>query len=160
MCTTLIGITPADHQHEHEVVLTQFHHSMFTNVSWYAGVSKYDLENSALTTASLWFTNVLGSSTRVRGLNFLIALSAFGNMVSGSIGAARMIRECGRQGVLPWTDFWASTKPFGTPIGPYVFKWAITALIILAIPSGDAFNFSKFPQDRNRSRHIYCRNLT
>lgn len=117
---------------------------MLTNVSWYAGVSKYDLENSELTTASLWFSNVLGSSNRVRGLNFLIALSAFGNMVSGSIGAARMIRECGRQGVLPWTSFWASTKPFGTPIGPYVFKWAITALIILAIPSGDAFNFSEF----------------
>lgn len=116
---------------------------MLTNVSWYAGVSKYDLENSELTTASLWFSNVLGNSSRVRGLNFLIALSAFGNMVSGSIGAARMIRECGRQGVLPWTSFWASTKPFGTPIGPYVFKWAITALIILAIPSGDAFNFSE-----------------
>ncbi|KAJ4394462.1 hypothetical protein N0V93_003680 [Gnomoniopsis smithogilvyi] len=114
---------------------------MLTNISWYAGVSKYDLENSKLTTASLWFSNVLGSSTRVRGLNFLIALSAFGNMVSGSIGAARMIRECGRQGVLPWTNFWASTRPFGTPIGPYLFKWAITALIILAIPSGDAFNF-------------------
>ncbi|KUI72528.1 High-affinity methionine permease [Cytospora mali] len=114
---------------------------MFTNVSWYAGVSKYDLENSELTTASLWFENILGTSGPVRGLNFLIALSAFGNMLSGGLGSSRAIRECGRQGVLPWTNFWASTKPFGTPLGPYVFKWAITTVIILAIPTGDAFNF-------------------
>ncbi|RDW73477.1 hypothetical protein BP6252_07384 [Coleophoma cylindrospora] len=114
---------------------------MLTNVSWFAGVQKYDLQHSELTTASLWFNNVLGTSGPVRGLNFLIALSAFGNMVSGALGSSRMIRECGRQGVLPWTNFWASTKPFGTPLGPYTFKWAITALMILAIPTGDAFNF-------------------
>jgi amino acid transporter len=116
---------------------------MFTNVSWFAGVSNYDLETSGQTTASLWFSNVLGSGTKVRGLNFLIALSAFGNMMSGSLGQSRIIRETGRQGVLPFTNFWASTKPFGTPLGPYLFKWAITALIILAIPTGDAFNFGK-----------------
>jgi amino acid transporter len=116
---------------------------MLTNVSWYAGVSKYDLEHAKLTTASLWFQNVLGNSGRVRGLNFLIALSAFGNMVSGALGSSRMIRECGRQGVLPFTSFWASTKPFGTPLGPYIFKWGITALMILALPTGDAFNFGK-----------------
>lgn len=63
--------------------------------------------------------------------------------MSGALGSSRIIRETGRQGVLPWTSFWASTKPFGTPLGPYAFKWAITALIILAIPTGDAFNFSK-----------------
>lgn len=117
---------------------------MFTNVSWYAGVKKVDLENSKLTTASLWFTNVLGDSGAVRGLNFLIALSAFGNMVSSALGSSRIIRECGRQGVLPYTNFWASTKPFGTPLGPYVFKWAIAALMILALPAGDAFNFGMF----------------
>lgn len=116
---------------------------MLTNVSWYAGVSKADLETSKLTTASLWFENVLGNSGPVRGLNFLIALSAFGNMMSGTLGASRMIRECGRQGVLPWPSFWASTKPFGTPFGPYAFKWAITTLMILAIPTGDAFNFGE-----------------
>lgn len=37
-----------------------------------------------------------------------------------------------------------TTKPFGTPIGPYFVKWALTALMILALPSGDAFNFGEF----------------
>jgi hypothetical protein len=49
-----------------------------------------------------------------------------------------------RQGVLPWPAFWASTKPFGTPLGPYFIKWAVTIIMILAPPAGDAFNFSQF----------------
>lgn len=46
-----------------------------------------------------------------------------------------------RQGVLPFPRFWASTRPFGTPLGPYLAKWALTILMILAPPAGDAFNF-------------------
>ena len=46
-----------------------------------------------------------------------------------------------RQGVLPFPRFWASTRPFGTPLGPYFVKWAMTVLMILAPPAGDAFNF-------------------
>ena len=49
-----------------------------------------------------------------------------------------------RQGVLPFPKFWATTWPFGTPSGPYFVKWALTLLMILAPPAGDAFNFSKF----------------
>ena len=45
------------------------------------------------------------------------------------------------QGTLPFTPFWVSTRPFGTPLGPYFLKWALTILLILAPPAGDAFNF-------------------
>ena len=125
---------------------------------------KEELESSGLTAASLFFGKVLGNSGAVRGLNFLIALSAFGNIMAVIVGLSRRLRECGRfvysaamlrtnklthihrQGVLPWTPFWVSTKPFGTPLGPYFTTWAITALMILAIPSGDAFNFGTSPR--------------
>lgn len=46
-----------------------------------------------------------------------------------------------RQGVLPYPRFWASTKPFGTPLGPYLVKWSLTVIMILAPPAGDAFSF-------------------
>ncbi|KAM0430356.1 hypothetical protein ACHAQK_010687 [Fusarium lateritium] len=114
---------------------------MFTNVAWLSAVPKEELENSGLTAASLFFGKVLGHSKAVRGLNFLIALSAFGNIMAVIVGLSRQLRESGRQGVLPWTPFWVSTKPFGTPLGPYFTTWVITALMILAVPSGDAFNF-------------------
>jgi hypothetical protein len=48
-----------------------------------------------------------------------------------------------RQGTLPWPRFWTGTKPFGTPFGPYLLKWGLTIVVILAVPSGDAFNFGE-----------------
>ena len=59
-------------------------------------VSKTDLEKSTQVAASLFFQRVFGSSGAVRGLNFLIALSAFGNLIAVLIGQSRIIRECGR----------------------------------------------------------------
>lgn len=84
---------------------------------------------------------MFGSAHAPRALNFLIALSAFGNITSVIIGSSRVIRECGRQGVLPYPSMWASTRPFGTPLAPYALKWSLTILMILAPPAGDAFNF-------------------
>lgn len=48
-----------------------------------------------------------------------------------------------RQGVLPYPRFWASTRPFGTTLGPYLVKYILTIIMIVAPPAGDAFNFSK-----------------
>ncbi|KXH53168.1 high-affinity methionine permease [Colletotrichum nymphaeae SA-01] len=114
---------------------------MFANVAFFAAVPRELLEKSGLTVASLFFTQVFGNSGNVRGLNFLIALASFGNMIAVIIGLSRRIRECGRQGVLPYTRFWVSTRPFGTPLGPYLVIWSLTALMILAVPAGDAFTF-------------------
>jgi amino acid transporter len=104
-------------------------------------VPKQTLKSSTQLAASLFFTTVFGSKNSVRALNFLIAVSAFGNIVSVIIGSSRIIRECGRQGVLPYPRIWASTRPFGTPLAAYLLKWALTVLMILAPPAGDAFNF-------------------
>lgn len=49
-----------------------------------------------------------------------------------------------RQGVLPYPSFWVSTKPFGTPLGPYLLKWAMTFIMIVAPPAGDAFQFGTY----------------
>ncbi|KAJ5836392.1 hypothetical protein N7447_002418 [Penicillium robsamsonii] len=114
---------------------------MFANIAFFAAVPKSELAASDLTTASLFFEKVFGNSGAVRGLNFLIALASFGNMIAVIIGLSRRIRECGRQGVLPWTTFWVSTKPFGTTLGPYAVIWFLTTLMILAVPAGDAFTF-------------------
>ncbi|CAG8006687.1 unnamed protein product [Penicillium salamii] len=114
---------------------------MFANVAFFAAIPQDEIKASDLTTAGLFFEKVFGNSGAVRGLNFLIALASFGNMIAVIIGLSRRIRECGRQGVLPWTTFWVSTKPFGTTLGPYAVIWSLTALMILAIPAGDAFTF-------------------
>lgn len=134
-------------------------------------VPKQKLSGAKEVAAGLFFEAVFGTSGASRGLNVLISISAFGNLITTLIGQSRVIRECGRyaqdyayininiyiyeypilrhsnlllscrQGVLPWPRFWASTYPFGTPLGPYFVKWAVTIVMILAPPAGDAFNF-------------------
>ncbi|KAJ8110959.1 hypothetical protein OPT61_g6335 [Boeremia exigua] len=114
---------------------------ILANVAYFAAVPRAELEKSEQIAASLFFQHVFGSGGAVKGLNFLIALSAFGNLLAVLIGQSRQIRECGRQGVLPYPRFWASTRPFGTPLGPYFVKWILTVIMIIAPPAGDAFNF-------------------
>ena len=113
---------------------------MLCNVAYFAAVPKAAILKADTTTASLFFTAVFGEQA-AKGLNMLVILSAFGNLVTVLIGQSRLIREIGRQGVLPYPKFWVTTKPFGTPIGPYTLKWAMTVLMILAPPAGDAFDF-------------------
>ena len=57
---------------------------------------KAELEKAEQIAASLFFKHVFGSGGAVKGLNFLIALSAFGNLLAVLIGQSRQIRECGR----------------------------------------------------------------
>lgn len=114
---------------------------ILANVAFFAAVPKADLAAAEQIAASLFFENVFGAAGGANGLNFLIALSAFGNLLAVFLGQSRLLRECGRQGVLPWPRFWASTKPFGTPLGPYFIKWLLTIIMILAPPAGDAFAF-------------------
>ena len=113
------------------------------NVAYFAAVPKAELLASKEISAALFFKHAFGSSGAVKGLNFLIALSSFGNLIAVLLGQSRLIRECGRQGVLPFPRFWASTRPFGTPLGPYFVKWFLTIIMIVGPPAGDAFNFSE-----------------
>ncbi|KAF8640320.1 hypothetical protein AX16_010215 [Volvariella volvacea WC 439] len=114
---------------------------MFANVAYFAAIPKEEIRTSRELTASLFFIHVFGNTRAVTALSSLIAISAFGNLLAVVIGSSRVIRECGRQGVLPYPKFWASTRPFNTPIGPYFVKWLLTVIVIIAPPAGDAFNF-------------------
>lgn len=69
---------------------------MLANIAYFAAVPKAELEESKQVAASLFFRHVFGDSGAVRGLNFLIALSALGNLIAVLLGHSRLIRECGR----------------------------------------------------------------
>ncbi|RAK87617.1 high affinity methionine permease [Aspergillus costaricaensis CBS 115574] len=114
---------------------------ILANIAYFSAASKEEILNSNVTAASLFFEKVFGTSGASRALNVLVCLSALGNLLAVLIGQSRMLRECGRQGVLPFTRFWTSTRPFGTPLGPYFIKWVLTVIMIIAPPAGDAFNF-------------------
>ncbi|KAK1590286.1 high-affinity methionine permease [Colletotrichum navitas] len=115
---------------------------MLCNIAYFAAVPKAEFKGASEIAAAVFLSKLFGSSRAAANvLNFLVLLSAFGNLLAVLIGSSRMIREIGRQGVLPFTNFWVSTKPFGTPLGPYLLKWIMTFIMIVAPPAGDAFSF-------------------
>ncbi|KAM5346141.1 hypothetical protein ACJ41O_009146 [Fusarium nematophilum] len=115
---------------------------MLCNIAYFAVVPKAEFAEASEIAASVFFSKLFKNSKAASNvLNFLVLLSAFGNLLAVLIGSGRMIREIGRQGVLPYTNFWVSTKPFGTPLGPYAMKWLLTFIMIVAPPAGDAFTF-------------------
>lgn len=83
---------------------------LLANIAYFAAIPAADLAAGREVAIRLFFTNVFGSTNAVRGLNFLIVLSAFGNLITVLLGDSRAIREVGRQGVIPFTRFWVSTK--------------------------------------------------
>ena len=110
------------------------------NIAYFAAVPKDIFLESSELAAAVFFRTAFGSAAE-SALNFCVLLSSFGNLLAVLVSQSRQIREIARQGVLPWTEFWVSTKPFGTPVGPYLLKWAFTFLMIVAPPAGDAFQF-------------------
>ncbi|KPM38200.1 hypothetical protein AK830_g8354 [Neonectria ditissima] len=114
----------------------------FCNIAYFAVVPKAEFAEAKQIAASLFFNKLFKDSKAAANvLNFLVLLSAFGNLLAVLIGSSRAIREIGRQGVLPFTDIWVSTKPFGTPLGPCLLNYALTIIMIVAPPAGDAFTF-------------------
>ncbi|KAF8656226.1 hypothetical protein AX16_002662 [Volvariella volvacea WC 439] len=126
---------------------------LIINLAYISAVPREDLRNSGQLVAALFFQNVFGDS---RILSILVSCACLGNiqlyviyltvypviLTGGNANArTRIIREVARQGFLPYASFFTSTKPFGTPIGPVSLRFGITAIVLLALPSRDAFNF-------------------
>lgn len=110
--------------------------------AYYAGSgSLSDVKSSSTLIASIFFRNVFGSKIATRALDAFVALSALGHLLAAVVGHSRALRECGRQGVLPYPRLWTTTKPLGTPILPIFITWLVNLIVMIAPPAGDAYNF-------------------
>lgn len=113
---------------------------MLVNIAYFAAVPKEEiLEAQRLVAASL-FRNVMGEKAE-RALSVFVALSAFGNVLSVIFSQGRIVQEFGREGILPFSRFWASNKPFNAPLAGLFEHWVVSIIIMLAPPPGDAYNF-------------------
>ncbi|TFL03428.1 high affinity methionine permease [Pterulicium gracile] len=112
---------------------------MLVNVAYFAAVPKEDILNSGRTVAALFFRNMFGPSAE-RALSVFVALSALGNIMSVMFSQGRIVQELGREGVLPFSSFFASNKPFNAPFAGLFLHWAVSVIIMLAPPPGDAFD--------------------
>ncbi|KAI0254963.1 hypothetical protein BJV78DRAFT_1151812 [Lactifluus subvellereus] len=116
-----------------------------------------EIKGSGRLVGALFFQHVFSGHWASKILPVLVTLtsSCVGNIVSKipdltiavcltpaqRVGQARVLREVARQGLLPYPTFFASIRPFGTPLGPVALKYALTVLVVSLLPVPDAFNF-------------------
>lgn len=113
---------------------------MFVNIAYFAAVPKAEILAAQRLVAASLFRNVFGG-TAERALSVFVALSAFGNVLSVIFSQGRLVQELGREGVLPFSRFWASNRPFNAPLAGLFEHWLVSVIIMLAPPPGDAYNF-------------------
>ncbi|KII84566.1 hypothetical protein PLICRDRAFT_57546 [Plicaturopsis crispa FD-325 SS-3] len=121
---------------------------MFVNVAYFAVVSKSDILGSGRIIAALFFRNLFGPIAE-RILSTIIALSTLGNILAVLFSQGRVVQELGREGIIPYSSFFASNKPFNAPLPGLFWQWLFSALYVMAPPPGDAYlfmlNMSSYP---------------
>ncbi|KAF6006334.1 hypothetical protein HII12_005079 [Brettanomyces bruxellensis] len=98
------------------------------------------LEFSGNLLAATYFEKIFGTEAAVKAVSSFVAISAFGHLLTVYISHSRALRECGRQGVLPYPRLWTSIKPFKTPLFPIFITFLVNLIVLLAPPPGDAYN--------------------
>ncbi|KNG45204.1 high-affinity methionine permease [Stemphylium lycopersici] len=114
---------------------------VLANVAYFAAIPKSDLAKSEVIVAGLFFRNVFGNSAGARSLPAFVALSNLGNVLAVSFAHSRLNQEFAKEGLLPWSRFWASNKPFNAPATALFLHWLITVIVLVAPPAGPAYNF-------------------
>lgn len=52
-----------------------------------------------------------------------------------------VIQELGKEGVVPFSGFFSSDKPFNAPLAGFLTQWSTTSIVLLLVPPGDAYLF-------------------
>ncbi|KAJ5980321.1 Amino acid/polyamine transporter I [Penicillium waksmanii] len=113
---------------------------MFVNIAYFAAVPKQEMLDSGTLVAAAFFKNMFGKQAE-KAMSVLVALSAFGNVLSVIFSQGRIVQELGREGALPFSKIWASNWPLNSPAAGLFEHWVVSAIIMLAPPPGDAYNF-------------------
>ncbi|OQN96432.1 hypothetical protein B0A48_17488 [Cryoendolithus antarcticus] len=112
---------------------------MCVNIAYFAAVPKEEILTSGRILAAAFFRNVFGERAE-RALSVFVALSAFGNVLSVIFSQGRLVQELGREGILPFSRSWASSRLFNAPLTGLFEHWLVSVIIMLAPPPGDAHN--------------------
>lgn len=113
---------------------------LFVNIAYFAVVPKDEIAASGRILAASFFRIVFGR-TAEKALSVFVALSALGNVLSVIFSQGRIVQELAKEGLLPFSKVFASNKPLNAPFAGLAEHWAVSVIIMLAPPPGDAYNF-------------------
>ncbi|TDZ16836.1 High-affinity methionine permease [Colletotrichum sidae] len=114
---------------------------VLANVAYFAAIPKSELATSDVIVAGVFFRNVFGDSAGARALPAFVAISNLGNVLAVSFAHARLNQEFAKEGLLPFSRFWASNKPFNAPAAALFLHWIVTVIVLLGPPAGSAYAF-------------------
>ncbi|CAE6467378.1 unnamed protein product [Rhizoctonia solani] len=112
-----------------------------TLLSFSIVLTKEEFLNANEVLGAIFVRKVYGDTAANKLFPIFIGISTFGGIVSGALYYGRMLREAGRQGVLPFATFWSRVGHFKTPYGPLLLKWSLAVFVIGVIPAADAVVF-------------------
>lgn len=113
---------------------------IFVNIAYFAVVPAADIRTSQRIVAATFFKFVFGDKGE-KAASVLVALSTLGNVLAVTFAQGRIIQQLGREGSLPFSKFFASSKPFNSPAAGLFQHYIVCVITILAPPPGDAYNF-------------------
>ncbi|KAF2101337.1 amino acid transporter [Rhizodiscina lignyota] len=114
---------------------------LFANISYFAAATPEEIANSGVTVAAHYMGKVTYSANDTTRYSALVALSAFGNVMTVTFAQSRVNQELAKEGAIPFPRFWASNWPFGSPSAGLLLHFIPSFIVIIAIPFGDAYNF-------------------
>ncbi|KAG7664531.1 MUP1 [[Candida] subhashii] len=113
---------------------------MLVNIAYFAVVPKEEIADSGRILAASFFKYAFGDEAE-KAASVFVALSAWANVMSVIFSQGRIIQSLGREGSLPFSKFFATTRPFNTPFTGLMQHWIVCIITIVAPPPGDAYNF-------------------
>lgn len=107
----------------------------FANIAFFSAATPQEIGESGVTVAALFLGKVFGEGAR-RVAGAFVATSALGNIMTVSFSLSRVDQELAKEGMLPFSRFWASNWPTGSPSAALFLVFFYTCFIIVAVPFG------------------------
>ncbi|KAL4762387.1 APC family permease [Aspergillus foveolatus] len=111
-----------------------------TNISYFIVATPDEISKTGVTVVALLIGKVFGD-TMLWLTATLAALSSFGNLMTASFTMSRVVREFAREGIVPYSRFFAATTSSGSPSAAFLLVFLSSAVMILFIPFGEVYNF-------------------
>ena len=115
---------------------------LLANVAYFAAATPKEIGESGVTIAALFLGKVFGDGAR-RVAASLVCLSALGNVMTSTFSHARIDQELAKEGMLPFSTFWASNWPTGAPSAGILLVFSMGFIQIAAIPFGKLSPFQR-----------------
>ncbi|KAF1998128.1 amino acid transporter [Amniculicola lignicola CBS 123094] len=135
------------------VLMVTFFYVMIV-VSFFAASTTDELIKSP-DMLTLFFQKLFGKSPRARTASgILLCMSAAGNVMSATYTNTRVKQEIGREGIIPWPEFWSRSTHMGTPGPSLLLHWIFSTILIIAAPLDDPNGYLIIS-----TLYHYCRTL-